>query len=280
MTIINLAIAGDLHGSWGELDHQVLMKLCPDGLLFVGDLSDGDLKLIRTITSIPFPTAVILGNHDRGAKPSGDILSQQLRLLGERDCSWKLRKWDEPKVSVVGARPCSPGGGFYLTQQVQDVFGPVTLSQSASKILKAARQAPKQLPLVLLAHSGPTGLGSEANSLCGRDWKSPSIDWGDNDLALAIDLIRKERNLDLVVFGHMHHSLRRGMGDRKTFFRDKFGTGYLNAACVPRTGIDKSGDLLCHFSWVQFCNAKINHISHRWYRRDASIAYEEKLFEA
>jgi len=66
---------------------------------------------------------------------------------------------------------------------------------------------------VLLAHCGPSGLGSEAGDPCGRDWKKPACDWGDQDLALAIRQIRRSRPLPLVAFGHMHHALKRGQGD-------------------------------------------------------------------
>ena len=92
--------------------------------------------------------------------------------------------------------------------------------------------------------------------------------------------IQKKRSVDLVVFGHMHHALKRGSETRQTFFKDQHrGTAYLNAACVPRRGIDKSGDELCHFSWVEFSNNKLVHVSHRWYKRDSSIAFQETLLK-
>ena len=43
LTDIRIAIAGDLHGSWSQDDLDLLLELNPDGVLFVGDLSDGDL---------------------------------------------------------------------------------------------------------------------------------------------------------------------------------------------------------------------------------------------
>ena len=55
------------------------------------------------------------------------------------------------------------------------------------------------------------------------------------------------------------------------------GDFILNAACVPRRGIDSAGENLCHFSWVEFSNNKLVHVSHRWFRNDASIAYKEVL---
>ena len=94
------------------------MELNPDGVLFVGDLSDGDLRIVRGINKISIPTSVVLGNHDRGRDGSGNVLQAQLDLLGEKNCSWNLSKWTLDELSVVGARPCSGGGGFFLTRTV------------------------------------------------------------------------------------------------------------------------------------------------------------------
>ena len=78
----------------------------------------------------------------------------------------------------------------------------------------------------------------------------------------------------------MHHQLKRGKGTRQTFVIDqKRGTAYLNAACVPRRGVDELGNELCHFSWVEFSNRNLIHASHRWYKNDSSLAYQENLFD-
>ena len=277
ITLLRIAIAGDLHGCWSNEDHELLKKLNPDGILFVGDLAEGNPGIVKAINNIEIPTAVILGNHDRGRDQTGECLKVQLKILGEKDCSWRLCKWDLPEISVVGARPCSSGGGFFLSTEMQAVFGPVTLQESTERIVLAAKEAPIGSPLVILAHSGPTGLGSEASSLCGRDWKQPAVDWGDKDLALAIDQIRKERVPELVVFGHTHHQLRKNQGTRRTFYKDLWGTAYLNAACVPRRGTNSIGETLCHLSWVEFKGGKLMNASHRWYLPNSSLAYEEKL---
>jgi|TARA_B100000959_G_scaffold265577_1_gene307188 uncharacterized protein (TIGR04168 family) len=261
-------------------DRDLLIQLQPDAVLFVGDLSDGDFKLVKAIQQLPLPVAVILGNHDRGRDQTGEILSRQLKLLGERHCGWGLRQWRSPHVAVVGARPCSSGGGFYLSSAVEANFGPMSVNDSADRIVEAAMKAPAQWPLVVLAHSGPTGLGSDMQSPCGRDWKAPAIDWGDQDLAIALDRIRKHRVPQLVVFGHMHHELKRGQGCRQTFVQDRFGTVFLNAACVPRRGLDPSGRELCHLSWVEFVDGQLSAASHRWFLPDASVAYEQTLFQS
>ncbi len=278
LSSFNLAIAGDLHGAWSAFDEELLLDLNPDGVLFVGDLGEGNISLVKKIKKLPFPVAVILGNHDHGHDGCGDLLKTQLNVLGDLDFSWKFKEWINPSFSLLGARPCSPGGGFYISKEVSSVFGPISLQQSVDLMVNASSDISQKLPFIILAHSGPVGLGSEAFSPCGRDWRLPAIDWGDKDLSIAIDVIRKIKSPDLVVFGHTHHILKRGCGRRITFVQDLWGTSYLNAACVPREGNDSSGEALRHFSWVEFNENKLSHASHRWYREDFSLAFQENLF--
>ncbi len=266
-----------MHGSWSGADEGLLSALAPDAVLFVGDLSDGDLRLTKRIASLPHPVAVILGNHDRGRDQSGGVLRQQLALLGEQHCAWSRRCWTRPEIAVVGARPCSAGGGFQLSKAVEAVFGPVTVEQSADRIVAAAADVPADQPLVVLAHCGPTGLGSDPDSPCGRDWKSPAVDWGDQDLALALDRMARRRAPDLVVFGHMHHQLKRGRGLRQSFHRDRRGIVYLNAACVPRAGADDQQRSLLHLSWAEFRGCRLSHLSHRWYTPEGVLIHQEEL---
>jgi len=82
----------------------------------------------------------------------------------------------------------------------------------------------------------------------------------------------------LVVFGHMHHTLRRQRGERITFLRDRRGTAYLNAACVPRHGEDEHGRPLRHFSWIHLGQEGVERASHRWYGLGGELLYEELLW--
>jgi uncharacterized protein (TIGR04168 family) len=277
---LRIAIAGDLHGAWDHSDHALLQTLAPDALLVVGDLSDGQQRIPALLRQLPLPVACILGNHDTGKDASGRTLQRQIDLLGEVHCGWKLRALSPPGLAVVGGRPGTAGGGFNLSRAVQAAFGPVTLQESADRITAAAEAAPADWPLVLLGHSGPSGLGSDAASPCGRDWKPPACDWGDLDLALAIQQIRRRRAVPLVVFGHMHHALRRGQGARQSFCRDRAGTAYLNTACVPRHGTDGAGQALRHLSWVELVGQELRTASHRWYGLGGELLYEERLWTA
>jgi len=276
---LRLAIAGDLHGQWDLSDHALLERLAPDALLVVGDLSDGKPRIPALLRQLPLPVACILGNHDTAKDPSGRTLARQIEALGPLHCGWGLRELTPPGLSVVGARPGTAGGGFHLSKACSALFGPLSCEQSAGRIAAAAAAADPDLPLVLLAHSGPAGLGSEASDICGRDWKSPACDWGDQDLTLAIDRIRRQRALPLVVFGHMHHRLKRGAGERRSFAVDRAGTAYLNAACVPRHLVDEAGVALRHFSWVELDADGLRSAAHRWYDLEGRLRYEERLLD-
>jgi len=276
--VLQLAIAGDLHGQWDHHDDGVLAKLAPDALLVVGDLADGDVRLPLRLRKLSLPVACVLGNHDAAKDSSGRTLGRMEQALGALHCGWSLRLLNPPGLAVVGGRPGSAGGGFHLSQAVKSHWGMMNLFDSADRITKAALSAPIEFPLVLLSHAGPSGLGSAAADPCGKDWKPPACDWGDQDLQEAILRIRKQRPIPLVVFGHMHHRLRRGAGNRRTLHRDRQGTIYLNAACVPRHRQCSENGPLRHFSWVELSDeGEVLLASHRWYKPDGSLFEEQCL---
>ena len=259
-----------------DSDIRILSIIKPDLVLFVGDISDGNIKLVKKINIIKIPTFVILGNHDRGKDHSGETLLKQIRVLQEKYCAWELKIFKN-QLNILFARPCSSGGGYYLSNEVKGVYGPLREEESVNKILECSKKAIKELPLISVSHAGPSGLGSDSNSICGKDWKIPPSDWGDRDLAVAISELQKRRKVDLVIFGHMHNRLKRNQGFRKMFKIDKKGTAYLNSAVVPRYKNDAKGKLLINFSWVEFVDNKLFNISHRWYSEEGAL-YEETIF--
>ncbi len=242
----------------------------------MGDISDGSIKLIKKINLINIPTFVMLGNHDRGKDSSGETLLKQIRVLQEKYCAWDL-KILQNQLNILSARPCSSGGGYYLSKEVKAVYGPISEEESVKKILKCSEKVIKELPLILMSHTGPSGLGSDSASICGKDWKEPACDWGDRDLAIAISEIQKKRKIDLVIFGHMHDRLKRNQGLRKMFIIDKEGTAYLNSAIVPRYKRNLENELIVNFSWVEFEENKLSHVSHRWYSESGEVCEEEIL---
>ena len=173
----------------------------------------------------------MLGNHDRGKDSSGETLLKQIRVLREKNCAWDLKIFNN-QLNILSARPCSSGGGYYLSNEVKAVYGPISEQESVNKILECSQKIIKDLPLIFISHAGPSGLGSDPSSICGKDWKEPSCDWGDRDLAVAISEIQKKRKIDLVIFGHMHNRLKRNQGLRNMFKIDKEGTAYLNSCLL------------------------------------------------
>ena len=88
------------------------------------------------------------------------------------------------------------------------------LFTTINKIIKCSEKTVEDIPLIIMSHAGPSGLGSEPKSICGKDWKLPSLDWGDRDLSVAISQIQKIRKVDHVIFGHMQNLLKRNLGLR------------------------------------------------------------------
>jgi len=277
LTNLKIAIVGDCHGQWSESDIDVLSIVKPDIVLFVGDISDGNIKIIKKINRIKIPTFVILGNHDRGRDSTGETLLKQIRVLGKKYFAWDLRVHNN-QINLLAGRPCSSGGGYYLSKEVRGVYGPISEQDSINKIIKVSEKTIKNIPLIIMSHAGPSGLGSEPESICGKDWKLPYQDWGDRDLSVAISEIQKKRTVDIVIFGHMHNRLQRNLGLREMFKIDSKGTAFLNTAVVPRHEIDQGGNLLMNFSWVEFAENKLIHVSHRWYSESGEICEENKFF--
>ena len=59
-----LAIVGDVHDLWTGHDVVALKALHPDLTLFVGDIGNEAVELVRSIAALDVPKAVVLGNHD------------------------------------------------------------------------------------------------------------------------------------------------------------------------------------------------------------------------
>lgn len=272
---MRIAVAGDLHGLWDAVDEAILQRLMPDAVLLVGDLGEADDRVSRRVARLPHPVACVLGNHDAGNDATGHALQRQLQHLGVVHCGWGIRWLEPPGLAVVGGRPASSGGGYVLSPAVRAVWGDVPFDASVERMVAAAATVSPEVPLVLLAHAGPSGLGSRPDDICGRDWKRPACDWGDQDLAAAVFRIRRQRPLPLVVFGHMHHRLMRGSGQRRAFLQDRYGTAYLNAAAVPRHQRDRDGRPLRHFALVQLDGNQVLHVSQCWFDAEAAVRHQQ-----
>lgn len=50
------------------------------------------------------------------------------------------------------------------------MYGFNSMEESASKICTTIHQQPEAHAVVVMAHNGPSGLGSEQHDICGKDW--------------------------------------------------------------------------------------------------------------
>ena len=247
-----LTVVGDVHRWWRSGDATFLERTRPDLSLFVGDLGDEDVEMVRRIAELPVPKAVMLGNHDAwqsfGRKASTPKLSEILTTLGEDHIAYAVREVPAAGLSVIGARPFSWGGPNLRSPELYDeIYGIHTMRQSAAAIVDAARNA-QHRDLVILAHNGPMGLGEDSADIFGKDFGKPGGDWGDRDLALAIQRIEGfGLRVRAVIAGHMHHKLVHPRGAERTRFLRRGDTLFLNAAYVPRVRQAANGEDLSYF---------------------------------
>ena len=83
----------------------------------MGDLSDGDVRLVKAITRLKLPCAVILGNHDRGKDRSGERLRQQISF-GD-GFLLKMRNWPH---AIAGLELALRSGGGFLCLGLNNVL--------------------------------------------------------------------------------------------------------------------------------------------------------------
>ena len=89
---------------------------------------------------------MILGNHDRGKDSTGETLLKQIRVLQEKYCAWDLKIFNN-QLNIVSARPCSSGGGYFLSKEVEAVYGPISEQESVNKIIKCSEKTIKESPV-------------------------------------------------------------------------------------------------------------------------------------
>jgi len=242
-----LTVIGDVHSWWGAADAAFLERTQPDLALFVGDLGDEDLEIVERVLAVQVKKAVLLGNHDAwqsfGRRSATAKLTAILNALGDNHLAYAVREAPAAGVSVVGARPFSWGGPSLRSPELYDeIYGIRTGKQSAAAIVDAARHA-QHRDLVILAHNMPLGLGDQPADICGKDFGKPGGDWGDRDLALAIQRIEgMGLRVRMVIAGHMHHKLVQPRGGERTRFVSRGGTLFVNAAYVPRVRPTKGGE--------------------------------------
>ncbi len=268
-TDATLVAVGDIHRCWREVDSVYLERSRPDLAMFVGDLGDEDPEMVRRIGAIDVPKVVMLGNHDAWQsftrKAVTENLGASLDALGDDHLAYGVREVPAAGVSVVGARPFSWGGQSLRSPELYDeIYGVRTMRQSAAAIVDAARNA-QHRDLVILAHNGPIGLGSDTADIFGKDFGKPGGDWGDYDLALALQRIEGcGLRVRAVVAGHMHHRLLHPRGAERRRFVRRGETLFVNTAVVPRVERDQNGEELGHFVRMKWRSGECLSVEEVW----------------
>ena len=290
---ITIAVVGDVHEQWEEADNSALEGLGVDLVLFVGDFGNESVPIVRKISQLSVPKAVIMGNHDAWYTASGwgrkkcpydrskeDWLQDQLDILGDLHVGYSKLDFPQFNLSVVGSRPYSWGGPEWKNKGfLSDRYQVSSFKDSTEKIMSAVQETSEQ-NVIFLGHNGPAGLGRDPEDICGKDWQPIGGDHGDPDLSQAIaqssDLGKK---IPLVTFGHMHHRLRHTRSRLRTrVVTNAEQTVFLNAACVPRV-IEENGHKLRNFSLVSLDNNTVTDIASVWVDAQGAIATKESLYQ-
>ncbi|XP_068647979.1 uncharacterized protein [Aristolochia californica] len=307
---VRIAVVGDVHDHWDlEEDSKALDCLQPDLVLFTGDYGNENVELVRSISNLNMTKAAILGNHDcwntHRFKKNNDCVQRQLDCLGEQHVGYTRLDFPMLQISVVGGRPFSCGGNRLFREMLLSArYGVSDMAGSAKKIYEAAQGTPENHSIVFLAHNGPSGLGSNINDICGRDWDFKGGDHGDPDLEQAIKQLKQDTKLQipLVVFGHMHKQLAYRIGLRKMIVVGDDNTIYLNGAIVPRvksmslgetssrgfmeeesaSGSNRSNTTLRAFTVIEMMGGRLGKIAETWVAvsgEDVRVEEEHLLFQ-
>ncbi len=276
-----LLVIGDVHRHWRPEDRRFLERSQPDLALFVGDLGDEDVELVREIVAIDVPKAVILGNHDAWQsftrKRPTQKLQDSLAALDGTHLAYEVRDLPKAQISLVGARPFSWGGKSLRSPELYDqLYGITDIESSAQRIVSVAQGARFQ-DLMILAHNGPTGLSEHTRDIYGKDFgERPGGDWGDRDLELAIEDLRSQGfRIRAVVAGHMHHRLAHPRGATRVRFVERDGTCYVNPAVVPRLRPGDDGAVHGHFLRMKWRAGMLAKLEEIWVDTQCRVVLRE-----
>ncbi len=286
---IRIAIVGDVHDQWETADEIALKHLDVDLVLFVGDFGNEAVELVGKIASLDLPKAAIFGNHDAwytasdwGRKKSPydplveDRVQQQTNLLGTSCIGYGKLDFPQLNLSIIGSRPFSWGGSQWkYSDFYQSRFGIDGFEASTQRIVEMGESAACD-QIIIIGHNGPTGLGEEPESICGKDWgESVGGDYGDPDLERAISILQAQgKSIPLVTFGHMHHKLRHTKERLRTPIILHPDTVYLNAARCPRV-LSTIERTLRNFSLVTIIDGKVAQAGLVWMTEDFQVGLEE-----
>lgn len=256
-----IALIGDIHSFWTPWDNDFLAQNY-DVALFVGDLPgrlhQNTLTIATQLAQLTIPAFLVYGNHDAVTIPQlfAEIFAwpklshlwargqkkrvKQLEIaLGKvRACAYERHSlpWNKDTIDLICGRPHAMGGGRLSFEPYMKECGIANLHQAVGRYKELIDTA-DHAELIFLSHNGPSGLGASSTDIWGNDFQKGAGDFGDSDLAEAVDYARSQgKHVLAVVAGHMHHHVRQRSlqdGQRIKALRAE-GTLYVNAARVPR----------------------------------------------
>ena len=178
---VKIAIVGDVHDQWDDRDEIALTHLGVDLVLFVGDFGNEAVEVVSRIAALKIPKATIFGNHDawytasdwgRSKRPYDplfeDRVQQQMNLLGDTCVGYGKLDFPEINVSVIGSRPFSWGGpSWKYSDFYEERYGIDNFAASTQRIVEMGESATCE-HIIAIGHNGPTGLGEDPESICGK----------------------------------------------------------------------------------------------------------------
>ncbi|WP_271253502.1 TIGR04168 family protein [Pseudanabaena sp. Chao 1811] len=297
---IKIAIVGDVHDLWQSVeDRLALHTLQVDLTLFVGDFGNESVEVVQAIADLDLPKAIILGNHDAWYSASDphsknsqkkqcpydrtkeDRVQQQLDILGKLHVGYSWLDFPEFDLSVVGARPFSWGSSKWKKENFyRDRYQVHSFAESTQRITESVSNT-KHDTVIFLGHNGPSGLGKEEYSICGKDWKPIGGDYGDPDFAEAIaKTYQMGKSVPFATFGHMHHHLRLNKNrKREVIATNDMGTIFFNSALTPRI-VQTNDGYYRNFSLVTLESGRVSQISIVWLDALLKVISEDILFVA
>lgn len=236
---IEIAVLGDLHGDFdlakdGPFLGRFPLRLCTGDLTPNAGRDRFDMALRQARDLAEAGVFTILGNHDGPTGFTGRTFPKSYvqldEALGELHAAMRVIELPDLSLSLVGARPLTMGGDDRkFVPPGCEAWGLERWADELTELMMVARGE----RVVVLAHDGPKGLGAARDAMFGCDFRAEEGDWGDSDLAIALDrALDAGRPVVAVVAGHMHHALRGG--GTRAWQAVRRGVLHVNAAIVPR----------------------------------------------
>ncbi|MEQ8860498.1 MAG: metallophosphoesterase [Pseudomonadales bacterium] len=253
----NIAIIGDLHSHWDDIDVVQFNRSAYDLLLFTGDLGGGtresSLRMAKSLAQLSKDTLVMPGNHDTvsiaelAAELSHRSGSNALAAVRSgsaatpaaiRLCGFSSHRIvrDAIDVTLITGRPHSLGGPELAYPEHMAREYRIDSLEASQRRLAALVDRAESDRLLFFSHNGPVGLGDAPDAMWGCDFRPGGGDWGDPDLRGAIDYaLAQGREVLAVIGGHMH--LRTRCNRERPWLQHHQGVSYVNAARVPRIAV-------------------------------------------